>query len=225
MKESCSWQTVCSVSPDDDEKAKRDAGKWWKPWVSQPGGEQQLCAAHRRRSERHVDQTQRGRWSVGVLTPLCRFNCSGEQLRLPSVWEWQRGGRWGGHREERSGGTPEEEDCFSGRWAAAKQNTDGFKFLIESRFHCKAGRKWHESCTRVCQLAYNAWVTSSKTALKDLKKEKKTIKKEEKKRTKREMQKQQGEAAGLNHCCIMIVLLSAPLLSHQYALELYRIKI
>lgn len=39
MKESCSWQTVCSVSPDDDEKAKRDAGKWWKPWVSQPGGE------------------------------------------------------------------------------------------------------------------------------------------------------------------------------------------
>lgn len=26
--------------PDDDEKAKRDAGKWWKPWVSRPGGEQ-----------------------------------------------------------------------------------------------------------------------------------------------------------------------------------------
>lgn len=25
----------------------------------------------------------------------------------------------------------------------------GFKFLIESRFHCKAGRKWHESCTRL----------------------------------------------------------------------------
>lgn len=24
----------------DDEKAKRDAGKWWKPWVSKPGGEQ-----------------------------------------------------------------------------------------------------------------------------------------------------------------------------------------
>lgn len=47
------------------------------------------------------------------------------------------------------------------------------------------------------QLAYNAWVTSSKTALKDLKKEKKTIKKEEKKRTKREMQTQQGEIAGL----------------------------
>lgn len=27
--------------PGDDEKAKRDAGKWWKPWVSQPGGELQ----------------------------------------------------------------------------------------------------------------------------------------------------------------------------------------
>lgn len=25
--------------PADDEKAKKDAGKWWKPWVSQPGGE------------------------------------------------------------------------------------------------------------------------------------------------------------------------------------------
>lgn len=29
--------------PDDEEKAKRDAGKWWKPWVSQPGGEQKSC--------------------------------------------------------------------------------------------------------------------------------------------------------------------------------------
>lgn len=76
----------------------------------------------------------------------------------------------------------------------------------------------------VCQLAYNAWVTSSKTALKDLKKEKKTMKKEEKKRTKREMQIQQGEAAGLNQSFTMIVLLSAPLLSHQYALKLLRIK-
>lgn len=27
--------------PDDDEKAKKDAGKWWKPWVSKPGGERQ----------------------------------------------------------------------------------------------------------------------------------------------------------------------------------------
>uniref|UniRef100_A0A672GNJ7 Uncharacterized protein n=1 Tax=Salarias fasciatus TaxID=181472 RepID=A0A672GNJ7_SALFA len=29
-----------SSSSDADEKAKRDAGKWWKPWVSKPGGEQ-----------------------------------------------------------------------------------------------------------------------------------------------------------------------------------------
>lgn len=43
------------------------------------------------------------------------------------------------------------------------------------------------------QLAYDAWVTSSKTALKDLKKEKKKMKKEEKKRAKRELQRQQGE--------------------------------
>lgn len=42
-------------------------------------------------------------------------------------------------------------------------------------------------------MAYNAWVTSSKTALKDLKKEKKNLKKQEKKRAKRELQKQQGE--------------------------------
>lgn len=45
----------------------------------------------------------------------------------------------------------------------------------------------------ITQLAYNAWVTSSKVALKDLKKEKKKIQKEEKKRTKKELQKQQGE--------------------------------
>lgn len=43
------------------------------------------------------------------------------------------------------------------------------------------------------QWAYNAWTTSSKSALKDLKKEKKNIKKEEKKRAKTELQKQQGE--------------------------------
>ncbi len=43
------------------------------------------------------------------------------------------------------------------------------------------------------QLAYDAWVTSSKMALKDLKKEKKKIKKEEKKRAKAELKKQQSE--------------------------------
>lgn len=45
------------------------------------------------------------------------------------------------------------------------------------------------------QLVYNAWVTSSKSALKDLKKDKKKRKKEEKKRQKRELQKQEGERA------------------------------
>lgn len=47
----------------------------------------------------------------------------------------------------------------------------------------------------VSQLAYNAWVTSSKSALKDLKKDKKIRKKEEKKRAKRELRRQQGERA------------------------------
>ena len=45
----------------------------------------------------------------------------------------------------------------------------------------------------ISQLAYNAWTTSSKMALKDLKKEKTKRKKEEKKRAERELQKQQGE--------------------------------
>lgn len=51
------------------------------------------------------------------------------------------------------------------------------------------------SLSLIPQLAYGAWVTSSKSALKDLKKEKKHIKKEEKKRAKRELQRQQGERA------------------------------
>ncbi|XP_040908244.1 piezo-type mechanosensitive ion channel component 2 [Toxotes jaculatrix] len=33
------------VTLDDDEKAKRDAGKWWKPWVSRPGVENN-CGYH-----------------------------------------------------------------------------------------------------------------------------------------------------------------------------------
>ncbi|KAI3357269.1 hypothetical protein L3Q82_015721 [Scortum barcoo] len=33
------------VTLGDDEKAKRDAGKWWKPWVSQPGVENN-CGYH-----------------------------------------------------------------------------------------------------------------------------------------------------------------------------------
>lgn len=49
-------QTDYSVLPDDEEKAKRDAGKWWKPWVSRPGGEHQVCTTHCYHSETHVDQ-------------------------------------------------------------------------------------------------------------------------------------------------------------------------
>lgn len=47
------------------------------------------------------------------------------------------------------------------------------------------------------QLAYNAWVTSSKSALKDLKKEKKRRKKEEKKMAKRELQRQQSKSVSV----------------------------
>lgn len=46
-------------------------------------------------------------------------------------------------------------------------------------------------------MAYNAWVSSSKKALRDLKKEKKKIRKEEKKKTKTELQKQQGDKKNL----------------------------
>ena len=44
------------------------------------------------------------------------------------------------------------------------------------------------------QLAYDAWVTSSKAALKGHKKEEKKMKKEEKRRAKRELQRQQGKS-------------------------------
>ncbi|XP_075882351.1 piezo-type mechanosensitive ion channel component 2 [Nelusetta ayraudi] len=108
------------VTLDDDEKAKRDAGKWWKPWVSQPGVENN-CGYHLFESDSEEEDE--------------------EVTEKKEVEE-----------------PPKKKTAF--------------------------------------QLAYNAWVTSSKTALKDLKKEKKTIKKEEKKRTKREMQKQQGIVRG-----------------------------
>ncbi|XP_034551393.1 piezo-type mechanosensitive ion channel component 2 [Notolabrus celidotus] len=101
---------------DDDEKAKRDAGKWWKPWVSKPGVENN-CGYH-----------------------LFESDSEEEEEEAPEKKE----------EEE----PPKKKSAF--------------------------------------QLAYEAWVTSSKTALKDLKKEKKKMKKEEKKRAKRELQKQQG---------------------------------
>ncbi|XP_067447829.1 piezo-type mechanosensitive ion channel component 2 [Thunnus thynnus] len=104
------------VTPGDDEKAKRDAGKWWKPWVSRPGVENN-CGYHLFESDSEEEEEE--------------------------VTE---------KKEEEE--PPKKKSAF--------------------------------------QLAYNAWSTSSKTALKDLKKEKKTIQKEEKKRAKRELQKQQG---------------------------------
>ncbi|CAG6021218.1 unnamed protein product [Menidia menidia] len=104
------------VPQDDDEKAKQDAGKWWKPWVSQPGVENN-CGYHLFESESEEEEEK--------------------------VTE---------KKEEEE--PPKKKSAF--------------------------------------QLAYNAWVTSSKSALKDLKKEKKIIKKEEKKKAKRELQRQQG---------------------------------
>ncbi|KAM4570603.1 piezo-type mechanosensitive ion channel component 2 [Fundulus diaphanus] len=101
---------------DDEEKAKRDAGKWWKPWVSQPGVENN-CGYH-------------------------LFESDSEE------------------EEEEVADTKEEEE-------PPKK---------------KSALQW----------AYNAWTTSSKSALKDLKNEKKSIKKEEKKRAKTELRKQQG---------------------------------
>ncbi|XP_078144364.1 piezo-type mechanosensitive ion channel component 2 [Centroberyx gerrardi] len=102
--------------PDDDEKAKKDAGKWWKPWVSQPGVENN-CGYHLFESDSEEEEEE--------------------------VQE---------KKEEEA--PPKKKSAF--------------------------------------QLAYEAWITSSKSALRDLKKEKKKIKKEEKKRAKRELQEQQG---------------------------------
>ncbi|KAM9342468.1 piezo-type mechanosensitive ion channel component 2 [Pholidichthys leucotaenia] len=100
----------------DDEKAKRDAGKWWKPWVSKPGVENN-CGYH-------------------------LFESDSEE---------------------------EEEE------------------VIEKKEEEEPPKK-----KSAFQLAYDAWVTSSKKALRDLKKEKKKIKKEEKKKAKKELQRQQG---------------------------------
>ncbi|KAM6924897.1 piezo-type mechanosensitive ion channel component 2 [Xenentodon cancila] len=104
------------VTLDDDEKAKRDAGKWWKPWVSQPGVEN---------------------------------NC-------------------GYHLFESDSEEEEEEEATEKKEEEPPKKKSAF------------------------QLAYDAWITSSKTALKDLTKEKKRRKKEEKKMAKKELQKEQG---------------------------------
>ncbi|KAM4738104.1 piezo-type mechanosensitive ion channel component 2 [Anableps anableps] len=99
----------------DKENEKKDAGKWWKPWVSRPGVENN-CGYHLFESD------------------------SEEEEEVAEIKE----------EEE----TPKKKSAL--------------------------------------QWAYNAWTTSSKSALKDLKKEKKKIKKEEKKKAKTELRKQQG---------------------------------
>ncbi|XP_077465770.1 piezo-type mechanosensitive ion channel component 2 [Stigmatopora argus] len=96
---------------DDEEKAKRDAGKWWKPWVSRPGVEN---------------------------------NCGYHLFESDS--------------EEEEEGDPEKKE------EEAPKKKSAF------------------------QLAYNAWVTSSKSALKDLSREKRRLKKEEKKKAKLQAQ-------------------------------------
>nr|XP_057939289.1 piezo-type mechanosensitive ion channel component 2 [Doryrhamphus excisus] len=101
---------------DAEEKAKMDAGKWWKPWVSRPGVENN-CGYHLFESD-----------------------------------------------------SEEEED------EAPEKKDEEVPLKKKSAF----------------QLAYEAWVTSSKTALKDLSREKRRMKKEEKKRAKRELQTQQS---------------------------------
>nr|XP_049608911.1 piezo-type mechanosensitive ion channel component 2 isoform X1 [Syngnathus scovelli] len=100
---------------DEEEKAKKDAGKWWKPWVSRPGVENN-CGYH-----------------------LFESDSEEEEEEAP---------------EKKEEEPPKKKSAF--------------------------------------QLAYNAWVTSSKTALKDLSREKRRMKKEEKKRAKRELQAQQS---------------------------------
>lgn len=84
----------------DEEKAKRDAGKWWKPWVSRPGGEHESCWKH------HTHNTH-GR----VVMCTCPVLWSGEQLWLSPVWEWQWGGRGGGYGKERRRWTHKEKVC------------------------------------------------------------------------------------------------------------------
>lgn len=75
-----------------------------------------------------------------------------------------------------------------------KVNTDRLIFVHQMLLHCCMHHHLRRvSVSLVSQLAYDAWVTSSKSALKDLKKEKTKRKKEEKKKAKRELQRQEGE--------------------------------
>lgn len=138
-----------------------------------------------------------------ITQTLLPFSCSGKQLWLPPVREWQWGGRRGSCREEGRGGTHKEEICFPGesqKPPCSKQLSINSRILvcrlkvnIKSLIYGSIISRDVYLMSFISQLAYNAWVTSSKVALKDLQKENKKIKKEEKKRTKKELQKQQGE--------------------------------
>ncbi|XP_024915441.1 piezo-type mechanosensitive ion channel component 2 [Cynoglossus semilaevis] len=113
-----------SLTPDqeqttlgDDEKAKKDAGKWWKPWVSQPGVENN-CGYHLFESDTEEEEEEDN------------------------------------EKKDEEEEPPKKKSAF--------------------------------------QLAYDAWVTSSKSALKDLKMDKQRLKKEEKKKVKKELRRQQS---------------------------------
>lgn len=140
-----------------------------------------------------------GRWG-GVLTPLLCFitvenNCGYHLFESDSEDEEEE------VTEKKDAEEPtKKKSAF--QVGERQQNKKSLSFPSSRNFTVKPDVNSTNPCTRVCQLAYNAWVTSSKTALKDLKKEKKTMKKEEKKRTKTEMQEQQGEVAGF--CDIII---------------------
>ncbi|TNN60308.1 Piezo-type mechanosensitive ion channel component 2 [Liparis tanakae] len=102
---------------DDDEKAKQDTGKWWKPWVSRPGVENN-CGYHLFESDSEEEEEEVTEMKDEVPPP------------------------------------PKKKTAF--------------------------------------QLAYNAWVNSSKSTLEDLKREKKILQREEKKRAKKELQRMQS---------------------------------
>ncbi|KAJ8015811.1 hypothetical protein DPEC_G00000230 [Dallia pectoralis] len=104
------------VPKDESEEAEKDRGKWWKPWVSRPGVENN-CGYHLFESDSEEEE---------------------EEVQEKS-----------------------EEETTSKKKTAF-------------------------------QLAYEAWVTSSKAALNSHKKEEDDLKQEEKRRAKRKLQRQKG---------------------------------
>lgn len=177
---------------DSDEKAKRDAGKWWKPWVSKPGGEKlnelnwKQCPGLPERcslwlSSRHSE-------IIWTLFHAVENNCGYHLFESDS------------DEDEEEAAEKKEEEPPKKKSAFQVNDRDTLSVFFYTLLNVCV----HVLCScniiiiiiflsLVSQLAYNAWVTSSKSALKDLKKEKKKRKKEEKKIEKRELQMQQGE--------------------------------